>query len=83
MRAPESALEALHSLLADTLAEQIKAARKPDKDGKPGTVHPQLLNQAIKFLKDNGIDAPARGNKPTQSLVEALKDLPLDEMGAA
>ena len=71
-RASEEALSALHNLVADSLSAQIKAATE---SGEP--IPPALLAQAIKFLKDNGIDSPAlKGSK-----VDTLKD-ELDEYEA-
>lgn len=65
-RGTETALDSLHGLVALTLLEQIQAY----KDGKVFTVDDKgnktslpipaaLLAQALKFLADNGIDAPA------------------------
>jgi hypothetical protein len=47
--ASETSLQSLHSLVADVLAEQLSE----------GDASPQLLAQAIKFLKDNGVE-PAK-----------------------
>lgn len=56
--ATEDALQALHKLVADTLVSEIRAVHTDD-EGKPKPKSPQLLAQAIKFLKDNGIE-PAK-----------------------
>ena len=79
-RAAESLLDGLHGLVAETLLEQIREARKPDENGKPGVVPPQLLDKALKFLKDNGIDAPARKSMAVGTLADELADLDLDEV---
>ena len=68
-RATEEALAALHGLLADTLREQIEKA-KASEEGIP----PALLAQAIKFLKDNGIDSPALKGSKVDTLAEAMPD---------
>lgn len=72
-RALESALDALHADLADTLAEALRMAK--EKGEAPS---PQLLAQVIKFLKDNGVDAPAKSER-ISSLGSQLRDIDLDE----
>lgn len=74
-RASEDLLDALHGLVAGTLKDQIEGyvAR-----GEP--VPPQLLAQAIKFLKENGIDADPAPGSPLGALSDSLKgDLPFNE----
>ena len=66
-RATEDALGALHGLIADALKEQIEAARASG-EGIP----PALLAQAIKFLKDNGIDAPEQAGGRLDRLKKSL-----------
>jgi hypothetical protein len=83
-RTTDSTFDDLHSIVADALIEQIRAWKESrlveysrvvdaDTDGEKQYVKvfpPALLAQAIKFLKDNGIDQPAReGNR-----VDTLKD---------
>lgn len=77
-RASNQALDALHALIADVLMSQLQAK---GEDGKSVPPSPQLLAQAIKFLKDNGVDAPARSER-ISNLEDALKgfDLDLDEV---
>lgn len=65
-RGTDTALDSLHGLVALTLTEQIKQYADGkmvqfDKDGKsyPLPIPAALLAQALKFLSDNGIDAPA------------------------
>ena len=72
-RAPEGKLNVLHDLVATTLLDDIQRYRN---NGEP--VPPQLLNQAIKFLKDNGIDAPGRLNKSVARLEQELLNLTID-----
>lgn len=61
-RASSDSLDLLHALVAQTLATEIAAAcNRPvcsECGNKPG-IPPALLAQAIKFLSENGIDAPA------------------------
>lgn len=65
-RATDESMGALHGLVCDSLIEQIKAYKAANEP-----IPPALLAQAIKLLKDNGIDQPARkGNK-----VDTLKDV--------
>lgn len=80
-RTTDERFDALHGIVADALIEQINAW----KEGRLvdfGRVHggeegkdyvkvlpPALIAQAIKFLKDNGIDTPAQ----TGSKVDTLK----------
>lgn len=68
-RAKSSALDKLHELVAAVLTEQLQGEEGPS---------PQMISQAIKFLKDNGIDAPAT-SKRFADLSLALDDLDLDE----
>lgn len=62
-RATDDVFDQLHALTAETLIVEInayKAGDRHDKDGNVLPVPPALLAQASKFLKDNGIDSPAR-----------------------
>ena len=81
-RATNDLFDQLHSLLAGTLLDELIAARKraePDADGNPGDpISPQLLDKIMKFLKDNGIDAPA-SNKPVNDLAQTLGALDLED----
>lgn len=65
-RGTDTTLDSLHGLVALTLTEQIQAYKdgkmmQVDKDGvaHPMPIPAALLAQALKFLADNGIDAPA------------------------
>ena len=69
-RATEDTLGALHGLIADTYAEQIKALVAA---GEP--VPPALLTSAAKFLKDNGVDAPASTSKKLDRLAQTLPSM--------
>lgn len=57
-------LGALHSLIAKTLAERLKTDE--------GKVDNGLINQAIRFLKDNKIEAVASYSKDLRELTEVL-----------
>lgn len=87
-RASESALDALHELVAKVLQENLVTVTEPvlDKDGnkvgeKVIPPSPQMIAQAIKFLKDNGIDAPVSSKRFTD-LAAALDDLNYEDIGA-
>lgn len=73
-RATEEALGGLHDLVAEGLADTLRNG--VDKVLADGTVvkekaSPAYYAAAIKFLKDNGIDAP-RKNPGLQQLAAAL-----------
>lgn len=70
-RATEDALDALHALTVKKLTEALK------KD----EVSPQMISAAIKMLKENGIDTPARSAR-IDGLAQALRDLDDDELMA-
>jgi hypothetical protein len=71
MAAKEEELSDLHSLVANVLKQQLKIT---DDMGK---VSPQILSNAIKFLKDNGIEAAGEYSKELQELSE---DFPFDNV---
>lgn len=73
--ASKDALNNLHALVALTLASQIKdGTKKMSKDGDAVVedASPALLAVAIKFLKDNNIEALVTPNSPLASLTDAL-----------
>lgn len=72
-RALEEVLDQLHAELAKTLLEGLKAS--PGEEKTPPS--PQFLSQVIKFLKDNGVDTPAKAQRVTD-LVDQLASMPLD-----
>jgi hypothetical protein len=90
-RATDAALDALHSLAAASMTEELRRglerAREPktirveDKD-VPNPAYeplsPKVLAVAIKFLKDNGIDAPASAVRFT-GIVDELRNLNVDD----
>lgn len=80
--------------LTEELQRAIEAAAQPrtvevEEDGQTverpnpayAPINPQLIDKALKFLKDNGIDAP-KANKKVDTLAETLGQLDLDEEGA-
>lgn len=79
----------LHELVAVVLIEQINAwkeHRLVEERRDEGVVTyvkvfpPALLAQAIKFLKDNGIDAPALGAPKTDTLKHSMPDFEDDNV---
>jgi tagatose-1,6-bisphosphate aldolase len=81
-RATSDVLDLLHSLVGTSLtAELTRAATRaalPVDDENYAPLNPQLIDKALKFLKDNGIDAP-KANKPVDDLARTLGDLNLDD----
>lgn len=80
-RASEKAMDELHATVALLLNNElsracIRAETKPDDPS--AAISPQLLSQAIKFLKDNGVSAPV-GSSRTADLQSKLMDLDLDD----
>ncbi len=74
-RATDDVFDGLHALTAETLMSEIQAYRngeRTDSDGKRLPVPPALLAQASKFLKDNGIDSPARAADLKDKLAGSL-----------
>jgi len=79
-RASSDAADRLHALVFETLIDEIKRCRNPgnDADGKPlprQAVPPALIAQALKALKDNGIDQPGRAQALKDALDDALPNL--------
>lgn len=78
-RATDDILDQLHGLVAGTLVDELRAARNAkDEDGKAKAVPASLVLAAMKFLKDNGVDAPAKSARMT-TLAAELGSLDLDE----
>lgn len=77
-RASSDALDNLHATLADVITSELKEATKADPDGKRGSAPASLLNAAIKFLKDNGVDTPAKSER-ISTLADELAAIDLDE----
>lgn len=93
-RASADIMDALHNLAATALTEELRrameAANQPRKvlneddklvdnpDYQP--LNPQLVDKALKMLKDNAITAP-ESNRATSDLAATLQDLDLDDPG--
>lgn len=79
-------MDMLHGLVATGLTEELEraiaAAALPKDNPGYAPINPQLIDKALKFLKDNGVDAP-RANKKVDTLAATLGDLNLDEEAAA
>lgn len=77
-RALESALDALHGLVAAALTDELKrAVEAAEAEGTP--ISPQLLDKVLKFLASNGVNAPAAAPK-VDRLAQELADLDLDNV---
>lgn len=78
-RAGSDLMDMLHGLVATSLHDELlRAATAKDEKGNPLPINPQLLDKAMKFLKDNGIDAP-KANKKVDALASVLGDIDLDD----
>lgn len=90
-RASEDLLDLIHLLAATALKDELEraavAAAQPktiivDGGEKPNpaysAVNPQLIDKALKFLKDNGVDAPAKSDR-VSSIAQQLQDLDLGD----
>lgn len=78
-RGTSDLLDMIHGLVASSLKEELlRAAEAKDEAGNHIPINPQLLDKALKFLKDNAITAPL-GNKPVSDLAATLTDLDLDD----
>lgn len=84
-RAGSDILDMLHSLVATGLTEELQRAITAAAETNPEKrvpINPQLIDKALKFLKDNGVDAP-RANKKVDALAGVLTDLDLDAEASA
>lgn len=91
-RASADLMDMLHGLAATALTEEIRrnmeAAKQPPRikndDGEwvdnPAyeKLNPNLIDKALKMLKDNAITAPL-SNQPLNDLASELADLDLDD----
>jgi hypothetical protein len=77
-RAAPDLMDLIHGLVADSLKQELQRAFDArDENDNPIPINPQLLDKAMKFLKDNGIDAPA-ANKKVDLLADQLSKLNVD-----
>lgn len=79
-RATESELDKLHAQVAVLIANELdraayRATMAPGDASQ--AVSPQLLSQALKFLSQAGVTAPAT-SKRAENLAAKLADLDLD-----
>lgn len=80
-RATDALLDDLHSLTAETLIAELRQCREhKDASGNlaPLPVPPALIAQALKFLKDNGVDAPAVAQRVGDALAACMPDFDAD-----
>lgn len=84
-RALEAALDALHGLVCEALTDElrraIQMAESPPEGIDPVPINPQLIDKVLKFLAQNGVNAPASSPK-VDGLARELADLDLDDQGA-
>lgn len=76
-RGTNEQFDELHGLTLNILTTMLKAAEKGmlvDEDGLVTMPPPALLAQAIKFLKENGIDKPHVSTKKEDTLKDAMPD---------
>ena len=76
-RGSSEGFDELHGLTLRILTKMLKAAEDGmliDDEGHITMPPPALLAQAIKFLKENGIDKPASQAKKTDTLKERMPD---------
>ena len=82
-RALEAALDAMHGLVADALIVELrmhlKLLEKTKDSDEPYMIPPQFLDKVLKFLSQNGINAPAASPK-VDKLAMQLDELDLDQM---
>lgn len=74
-RATDALADQLHKLVFDTIIREIKRYldhKDPDGNPDPQPVPPALIAQALKALKDNGIDSPERAKRLEDSLSGTL-----------
>jgi len=80
-RASEGSLDGLHKLIAMLLSNELdRASNRAEMhpDDPAFAISPQLLSQALKFLKDNNISAPASSPRG-EDLLGKLAALDLDD----
>lgn len=80
-RATDDLLDMLHGTVAQSLLDEIKAYKNGEKkDGDKIIPLPaSLVAQAIKFLKDNGVDKAVRPGDPEDFLSKELDDAFADQ----
>lgn len=84
-RASEALLDLLHGLAADALKDELERAIKranANPDDPSFAINPQLIDKVLKFLAQNGVNAPASAPK-VDALAAKLADLDLDQVALA
>lgn len=77
-RALESQLDALHGLVCGVLGEELERALSAARDPEnPVPINPQLIDKVLKFLAQNGVDAP-KASPRVDRLAMQLADLDLE-----
>jgi hypothetical protein len=77
-RATEAQLDLLHGLLAGALKDELERALASARDPEnPTPINPQLLDKVMKFLAQNGVDAP-KGSPKVDALADTLAALDVD-----
>lgn len=80
-RASEALLDLLHGMAATALKDELERAVKRARgspDDPDMAVPPQLLDKVLKFLAQNGINAPASSPK-VDALASKLAELDLGD----
>ncbi|MEG2312591.1 hypothetical protein [Brevundimonas sp.] len=79
-RASEAALDALHGQVATILSEELDRAlarSQADPENENKAVSSALLSQALKFLAQAGVTAPAASQR-RESVASRLKEIGVD-----
>nr|WP_315025125.1 hypothetical protein [Brevundimonas diminuta] len=80
-RASEKALDQLHATVALLLSNELDRATwraEASPNDPSAAISPQLISQAIKFLKDNGVAASATSPR-FDDLTAKLADIDLED----
>lgn len=79
-RASESLVDLLHGMAASALKDELERAVKraaADPDNPDCAINPQLIDKVLKFLAQNGVNAPASSPK-VDALAQELANIDLD-----
>lgn len=81
-RATPDLMDAIHGMVAGSLKTELERAMEkaelPIDHENYAPLNPQLIDKAMKFLKDNGVDAPAKSER-IDALHGQLNQLDLGE----
>lgn len=82
-RALEAALDAMHGLVAEALTTELqmhlRLLEASAGSDEPYMIPPQFLDKVLKFLAQNGVNAP-KASPRVDKLAHELRDLDIDEM---